>query len=234
MPRHRARATRRQRSTAAKTDLKTKTTAASKTLGVSETDAALSTQCTDLVNQADKNATPLTVDPLKQAVACGDYLDAVKTVKSDQADGRLVDEVEGRARQRERRTAALRGELRALPHPGLVDVRPDGPAGNSEPRSSVDGLGLAGGGGGNGGGIGFNLATATWTAASAPTRRAASPRRSTSSATGPHRSSRTATSASAPAGCPASRRARPCSRRPRSSRSSATSATAWTRPRSRA
>ena len=57
------------------------------------------------------------------------------------------------ARERQRRPAAVRAELRALPHRGLVDVRPDGAADGRRRRL----LGLPGGGGGTGGGIGFNL-----------------------------------------------------------------------------
>ena len=52
---------------------------------------------------------------------------------------------------RERRAAALRAQLRALPHRGLVDVRSD------RSPNSTRVLGLPGGGGGQGGGIGFNL-----------------------------------------------------------------------------
>jgi mono/diheme cytochrome c family protein len=143
--------------TAAKSDLEAKTTAALKALGVTESDVALSTQCSDLVNQADKNATPLTGDPLKQAVACGDYLDAVKTVKSDQAN------VDWSTKWKAERANVTDGQLLfelncARCHTeGWSSFDPTIPPGTPNTVSSVDILGLSGGGGGNGGGIGFNL-----------------------------------------------------------------------------
>jgi hypothetical protein len=142
---------------ASTTDLAAKKTAALKALGVTETDAALSTQCNGIVDEADKNATPLTGGPLKQAVACGEYLDAVKTVKSNQAN------VDWSTKWKAQRANVTDGQLLfelncARCHTaGWSSFDPTIPPGTTGTVNSVDILGLSGGGGGTGGGIGFNL-----------------------------------------------------------------------------
>ncbi len=143
---------------AAKDDLKTKTAVARHALGgAAESNAALSTQCTDVVKKADDNATPLTGGPLQEAVACGDYLDAVKTVHSDQAN------VDWSTKWKAERANVTDGQLLfelncARCHTeGWSSFDPTIPPGTPNTVNSVDILGLSGGGGGNGGGIGFNL-----------------------------------------------------------------------------
>ncbi len=142
---------------AAKTDLEAKSTAALRAFGVTESDTALATQCSDAVARADKNATPLTGDPLKQAIACGDYLDAVKTLKSDQAN------VDWSTKWQAQRANVTDGQLLfelncARCHTkGWSSFDPTIPPGTEGATNSVDILGLSGGGGGIGGGIGFNL-----------------------------------------------------------------------------
>ncbi len=141
----------------AKTDLAKKRDAALTALGVTESDAALSTQCNGIVDQADKNATPLKGDALKQAVACGDYLSAVKTEQADQAN------VDWSTKWKAQRANVTDGQLLfelncARCHTqGWSAFDPTIPPGTPNTVSSVDILGLSGGGGGNGGGIGFNL-----------------------------------------------------------------------------
>ena len=140
----------------AQSDLATKRTAVQKALSQpGATDADLTSQCTDLQNKADAAATPLTGDPLAQAEACGDYLTAQTTVKSDQANVAWSEE------WKKRRANVTDGQLLfelncARCHTaGWSVFDPTVPPGSAP--NSVDILGLAGGGGGNGGGIGFNL-----------------------------------------------------------------------------
>jgi mono/diheme cytochrome c family protein len=148
---------------AAKTDLDTKRTAAQKALGaLTSTDADLTSQCTDITNKADAAATPLTGDPLNQAVACGAYLDAKNTVKTAQA---AVDwSTEWKRRRADVSDPQLLFELNcARCHTqGWSVFDPTVPPGKDavtglDPVNSVTALGLSGGGGGIGGGIGFNL-----------------------------------------------------------------------------
>jgi hypothetical protein len=142
----------------AKADLATKRTAAAKALGGGQASAALLTQqCNDIVDRADKNATPLTGVALAKAVACGDYLTATKTVKSDQAN------VDWSTKWKAQRANVGDGQLLfelncARCHTeGWSSFDPTIPPGTTGTVNSVDILGLSGGGGGNGGGIGFNL-----------------------------------------------------------------------------
>ncbi len=139
----------------AQADLATKRTAVQKALdALTATDAVLTTQCTDLQNTADAAATPLTGSKLDQAVACGNYLDATTTVKSDIAN--VAWSTEWKKRRANVGDGQLLFELNcARCHTkGWSVFDPTVPSGGV---NSVDILGLAGGGGGTGGGIGFNL-----------------------------------------------------------------------------
>jgi mono/diheme cytochrome c family protein len=142
---------------AATTDLDAKRKAVQKALNASTgTDADLTKQCNAIVNKADAAATPLAGSALAKAVACGDFLSATATVKTDSAA------VAWSAEWKKRRANVSNGQLlfelncarchtegwsvfdpTVAPLPGAVN--------------SVDILGLSGGGGGTGGGIGFNL-----------------------------------------------------------------------------
>ncbi len=125
--------------------------------GVTENDAALTTQCTALQDNADKNATPLTGGALKSAVACGDFLTAATTEKAAQAN------VDWSTKWKAERENVTDGQLLfelncARCHTGgWSSFDPTIPPGTPGTVSSVDILGLAGGGGGKGGGIGYNL-----------------------------------------------------------------------------
>jgi len=118
------------------------------------TDLALTQQCTTLIDKANADATPLEGDALNQAVACGAFIKAEKTVKDDQAS------VDWSTEWKRRRVNVSDGQLLfelscARCHTqgwSVFDPTVPPPAVNS-----VDILGLSGGGGGNGGGIGFNL-----------------------------------------------------------------------------
>ncbi len=69
------------------TDLDAKRKAVAKALGTpAATDAELTAQCNTLIDKADAAATPLEGDALNQAVACGAFVAAQKTVKDDQAN----------------------------------------------------------------------------------------------------------------------------------------------------
>jgi mono/diheme cytochrome c family protein len=147
----------------AQKDLDTKRTAAQKALSArSASDADLTTQCKDLTDKADAAATPLSGAPLKQAVACGDYLDAQDVLKAKQA---AVDwSTEWKKRRANVSDPQLLFELNcARCHTeGWSVFDPTVPPGKDPVTgltavNSVDILGLSGGGGGNGGGIGFNL-----------------------------------------------------------------------------
>jgi mono/diheme cytochrome c family protein len=147
----------------AQKDLDTKRTAAQKALSArSASDADLTTQCKDLTDKADAAATPLSGAPLKQAVACGDYLDAKDVLKAKQA---AVDwSTEWKKRRANVSDPQLLFELNcARCHTeGWSVFDPTVPPGKDPVTgltavNSVDILGLSGGGGGNGGGIGFNL-----------------------------------------------------------------------------
>ncbi len=141
----------------ATTDLDSKRKTVRKALNASTvTDAELTTQCNTIVSKADAAATPLAGSALAEAVACGDFLSATATVKTDAAA------VAWSAEWKKRRANVSDGQLlfelscarchtegwsvfdpTLPPLPGTVN--------------SVDVLGLSGGGGGTGGGIGFNL-----------------------------------------------------------------------------
>jgi len=118
------------------------------------TDAELTAQCTALIDRADAAATPLEGDALAQAVACGEFIKAEKTVKDDTAN------VAWSTEWKRRRVNVSDGQLLfelscARCHTqGWSVFDPTVPPGAV---NSVDILGLSGGGGGNGGGIGFNL-----------------------------------------------------------------------------
>lgn len=118
------------------------------------TDAELKTQCTEITNKADANATPLTGAALTSAGACDDFLTAQTTVTTDKAA------VAWSQDWKKRRANVTDGQLLfelncARCHTeGWSVFDPTLPPGGV---NSVDVLGLAGGGGGNGGGIGFNL-----------------------------------------------------------------------------
>lgn len=118
----------------AQADLDTKRTAVQKALNaLTATDAVLTTQCTDLQKTADAAATPLTGSKLDQAVACGNYLDAATTVKSDIAN--VAWSTEWKKRRANVTDGQLLFELNcALPHQGLVGLRPDGPVRRREQR----------------------------------------------------------------------------------------------------
>ncbi len=142
----------------AKKDLDAKRTAAEDALATPDaTDAALTKQCTDIQNTADKNATPLTGPALKQAVACGDYLTATAAVKTAQAN------VDWSTKWKAERANVTDGQLLfelncARCHTaGWSVFDPTIPPDSVNNTASVNILGLSGGGGGNGGGIGFNL-----------------------------------------------------------------------------
>jgi len=140
---------------AAKTDLDTKRKAVRKALNApAATDAELTAQCTTIQKKADAAETPLTGSALAQAVACGDYLTATATVKTDQAA------VAWSTEWQRRRANVSDGQL--LFEMNCARCHTEGwsvfdPAVPPGGVNSVDILGLSGGGGGNGGGIGFNL-----------------------------------------------------------------------------
>jgi len=140
---------------AAKVDLATKRAAVQKSLNAAgATDADLTAQCTDIQKQADAAPTPLSGTALDQAVACGSFLTATTTVRSDQAAVAWSEE------WKKRRANVTDGQLLfelncARCHTeGWSSFDPTVPPGSGK---GVDLLGLAGGGGGTGGGIGFNL-----------------------------------------------------------------------------
>ena len=111
---------------AAKTDLDTKRKAVQKALNApTATDAELTPQCTAIRKKADAAVTPLAGSALAEAVACGDYPLGDDHGEDRPGRRRLVDRLEATARERERRPAAVRDELCALPHRGMVGVRPD-------------------------------------------------------------------------------------------------------------
>jgi mono/diheme cytochrome c family protein len=144
--------------TAAKTDLDAKRKVAQQALSLlGSTDADLTSQCTTLTDKADAAGTPLTGDPLKQAVACGDYLDAKDTLKTSQA---AVDwSTTWKKRRANVTDPQLLFELNcARCHTaGWSVFDPTVPPTSANAVNSVSVLGPPGGGGGNGGGIGFNL-----------------------------------------------------------------------------
>ena len=136
-------------------DLATKRKETAKVLNTPlATEPELTAQCTDLIDKADAAATPLEGDALDQAVACGEFIKARQAVADRDRERRVVDGVETPTGQRERRSAAVRAELRACHTQGWSVFDPTVPPGAV---NSVDILGLSGGGGGEGGGIGFNL-----------------------------------------------------------------------------
>jgi mono/diheme cytochrome c family protein len=141
----------------ATSDLDTKRKAVQKALNaLTATDAELTSQCNALVKKADAAATPLAGAALTKAVACGDYLSATATVKTDAAS------VAWSADWKKRRANVSDGQLLfelncARCHTeGWSVFDPTVPPGTGA-ANSVDILGLSGGGGGTGGGIGFNL-----------------------------------------------------------------------------
>jgi mono/diheme cytochrome c family protein len=139
----------------ATTDLDTKRKAIQKALNApTATDAELTTQCTAIQKKADAAVTPLTGSALTEAVACGDYLSATTTVKTDQAA------VTWSTDWQRRRANVSDGQL--LFEMNCARCHTEGwsvfdPAVPPGALNSVDILGLSGGGGGTGGGIGFNL-----------------------------------------------------------------------------
>ena len=138
---------------AAKADLETKRKAVLKALGAA-TGADPTAQCTTVQKLADAAERPLEGSALAGAVACGDFLNAATTVKTDTAA------VAWSKKWKQRRANVSDGQLLfelncARCHTGGWSVfDPTVPPGGV---NSVDILGLAGGGGGSGGGIGFNL-----------------------------------------------------------------------------
>jgi mono/diheme cytochrome c family protein len=140
---------------AAQADLATKRTAVQKALNATDaTDADLTTQCTNIQQQADAAAAPLSGSALDQAVACGSFLTATSTVTSDQAA--VVWSEDWKKRRADVSDGQLLFELNcARCHTeGWSSFDPTAPPGTGK---GTDLLGLEGGGGGNGGGIGFNL-----------------------------------------------------------------------------
>ena len=138
---------------AAQTDLETKRKAALKALGAA-TGTDPTAQCTTVRNQANAAERPLEGRALARAVACGDFLNAAATVKTDTAA------VAWSTKWKQRRANVSDGQLLfelncARCHTeGWSVFDPTVPPGGV---NSVDILGLSGGGGGSGGGIGFNL-----------------------------------------------------------------------------
>ena len=182
VPGHRARRTRSSRWPTTRGGCDAKRKARQKALNTpTATDADLTAQC---------NALDRTRPTRPARRSQGDALDRPSraatlpharstTVKDEHGRGRVVDRMEEAPRQRQRRSAAVRAELRALSHRrvGRCSTRRFHPA----TADGVDILGLSGGGGGIGGGIGFNLRDGDVDPAlRRPTRTAASRRRSTS------------------------------------------------------
>ena len=87
------------------------------------TEAELNTACEEVAEQVESD--PANVSR-EQGLECREYTAAFETVEADQKALEWTRDVGGAAPERERRTAHLRAELRALPHRGLVDVRPGG------------------------------------------------------------------------------------------------------------
>jgi mono/diheme cytochrome c family protein len=116
--------------------------------------AALDTRCDDIQKQVEANPTNVEGTLKTEAVACGDYLDASKQVKDDQAALAWAQDWQTR------RANVSDGQLLFELNCARCHTEGWSVFDPTAPPTELDGvniLGLSGGGGGKGGGIGFNL-----------------------------------------------------------------------------